>query len=80
MRTIQASLGCSDVLFLLFISFVEVQAIPEHRDPLLGLQTHHRFPRSTVRGGFFDVSLISALPVLLAYLVMWEPREPAWPR
>ena len=80
MRTIQGRLGSSDVLFLLFISFVEVQAISEHRDPLLGLQTHQRFPRSTVQGGFFDASLISALPVLLAYLVVWEPGEPAWPR
>lgn len=48
--------------------------------PLLGLQTHHSFPRSTVQGGFFDASLISAQLVLLACLVMWEPGEPAWPR
>lgn len=60
MHAVQTRLGCSDVLFLLFISFVEAQAVPEHRELLLGLQTHQRSAGSTVREtdreAFFDAS------------------------
>lgn len=74
MHAVQTRLGCSDVLFLLFISFVEAQAVPEHRDLLLGLQTHQRSAGSTVRGHktgklFWCIFVISMLLALFAYLV-----------